>query len=347
MKTALISGATGQDGAFLSQLLLKEGYKVIGATRRTASGSAWRLDKLKIKDQVELIDFELTEPSQAEAMIREYKPNLLFNLAAMSFVGASWNTPVSTMHTNAMGVTYLLEAIRRHSPSTRFYQASTSEMFGGRVQNARNEDSPLHPRSPYGVAKLAAHWMCINYRESYDLSICTGILFNHESELRGSEFVTKKIAEYVGKYYRFLKDSKNSVVDIAPLKLGNIYAKRDWGYAKDYVEAMYRMTVANTPKDYVVATGQTHTVKEFVTLAFAQIGVELAWLGEGVDEYAIDLDGGKVVVKISEEFYRPAEVNYLKGDASLIKKDLGWEPKTKLAELVNIMVRNELEKSYS
>ncbi len=338
MKTALITGVTGQDGAFLSKLLLEKGYRVIGAARRSASGSAWRLDKLGITDKVEFVDFELTDQENISYVIRDLKPDELYNLAAMSFVGSSFRQPISTAQIDFIGVLHVLEALKQHSPETRFYQASTSEMFGKVQEVPQKEDTPFYPRSPYGVAKLAAHWATVNYRESYDMHCSSGILFNHESELRGSEFVTKKITEYVGRY-----KADNS---IAPLELGNMDSKRDWGFAGDYVDAMWRMVQQDEADSYVVATGETYSVREFVEAAFAAIDVEVKWENktkDPVNEVGVRADNGKTIVKINPKFFRPAEVDLLVGNAAKAKKVLDWEPTLDFQQLVERMVRAELE----
>lgn len=338
MKTALITGVTGQDGAFLSQHLLSLGYKVIGATRRTASGSSWRLEKLGIADKVEIVDFELTDQENVVSVIRELKPDEIYNLAAMSFVGTSFRQPVSTQHINYLGVVYILEAIRYNSPKSKFYQASTSEMFGKVQEVPQKETTPFYPRSPYGVAKLAAHWALINYREAYDIFACSGILFNHESELRGSEFVTKKIIEYVGKYY------KDSAID--PLEIGNLDAKRDWGYAKDYVKAMHLMLQQNTPDDYIISTGETNSVRYLVETAFRKIDVDIEWENNGSkpeDEVGKNKKNGEILIKINPKFYRPTEVDLLVGDATKAKQKLGWKPEHSFEKLVEIMVENEIK----
>lgn len=338
MKTALITGVTGQDGAFLSKLLLEEGYKVIGAARRSASGSNWRLQKLGIASEIEFVDFELTDQENITQVIREVNPDEIYNLAAMSFVGTSFRQPISTQQIDFLGVMHILEAIRHHSPKTKFYQASTSEMFGKVQAVPQKEDTPFYPRSPYGVAKLAAHWATVNYRESYDLHCSSGILFNHESELRGSEFVTKKITEYVGRY---AKDKS-----IAPLELGNMDAKRDWGFAGDYVVAMWKMVQQKESDTYVVSTGETNSVRNFVKAAFAAIDVEVVWdnkTKDPVNEVGKRKDTGEVIVKINPKFFRPAEVELLVGDYGKAKNKLDWEPTINFAQLVERMVKSELE----
>jgi GDPmannose 4,6-dehydratase len=336
MKKAFVTGITGQDGAFLSQLLLENGYQVFGGARRSASGSLWRLDKLGIKDQVEIIDFELTDQENVTKVIRDGQFDEVYNLGAMSFVGSSFRMPIATQHIDYLGVFYIIEAIRHYSEQTRFYQASTSEMFGEVQEVPQKETTPFHPRSPYGVAKLAAHWALVNYRESYDLHLTSGILFNHESELRGSEFVTKKITEHVGRYY--------ADKSIKPLELGNLESKRDWGFAGDYVKGIYLMLQQEKADDYVLATGETNTVRSFVENAFAAIDVEIEW-NQGqdpVDETGVDKKTGDMIVKINPKFFRPAEVDLLIGDPSKAKADLGWEPELGFSSLLDRMVKAEI-----
>ena len=319
-KTALVSGILGQDGAYLAKLLLSKGYEVIGGARRTASGGTWRLDRLGITDQVKIVDFELTEFGNVLEVIRKHMPDEIYNLGAMSFVGSSFTDPLYTFDTNAVGLINILEAVRlfphvNDLRPTKVYQASTSEMFGKVQEIPQKETTPFHPRSPYGVAKLAAYWAGVNYRESYDMFVCNGILFNHESPLRGKEFVTKKIVQHCVGYSLGLTR--------APLRLGNLNAKRDWGYAADYVEAMYLMMQQDKPDDYVIATGETHTIGEFL--------IEVCnYLGEFPE------------VIIDPQFMRPADVELLIGDASKAKRVLGWEAKTKFKELVKLMVEDEL-----
>lgn len=331
-KKALITGITGQDGAYLAKLLLDKNYEVIGGARRSASGELWRLDKLGIKDKVKVVDFELTDFRCMYDIIKELQPDELYNLAAMSFVGASFKAPISTYITNGLSVAYICDIVSSVSPQTKVYQASTSEMFGKVQEIPQKETTPFYPRSPYGVAKLNAYWAVVNYREAYNVYGCNGILFNHESPLRGSEFVTKKIVEYVGNYKKGLVKK--------PLELGNMHSKRDWGFAGDYVEGMYLMLQQEMADDFVLATGQTHEIIEFVQEAFKVIGAEIKWEGTGIDE--VGKSGKDIVVKVNPEFFRPAEVELLIGDYSKAKKVLGWEPKTKFNELVKLMVEAEL-----
>ncbi len=338
MKTALITGIAGQDGSFLAKHLLDNGYKVYGATRRSASGSLWRLGFHGIQDKVEIVDFELTDQENVTNVIKKLQPDEFYNLAAMSFVGTSFSQPVSTQMINYIGVLYILEAIKNYSPKTKFYQASTSEMFGKIQEVPQKETTPFYPRSPYGIAKLAAHWSVVNYREGYNLFLCSGILFNHESELRGDEFVTKKITNYVARYKH---DNK-----ILPLELGNLDSKRDWGYAGDYVKAMHSMLQQEKADDFVIATGETHSVRDFVEKAFAAISVDIVWSNETADpvqEVGKNKDTDAVVVKINPQFFRPTEVDLLVGDASKAKEQLGWSAEVTIDELVTRMVNYGIE----
>ena len=317
MKTAIISGICGQDGAYLAQLLLSKGYKVVGAERRSASGSAWRLEKLGIDDEVTIEEFELIESSTALKILDKHKPDEFYNLAAQSFVKASFDIPVFTGNTTGLGVTRMLEAIRSYNDRIKFYQASSSEMFGKVIETPQTENTPFYPRSPYAVAKAYGHWMTVNYRESYDMFCCSGILFNHESPLRGEEFVTRKITTQLSKIKLGLIDT---------LELGNLEARRDWGFAGDYVKAMNMMLLQEKPDDYVVATGETHSVAEFVERAASYLGIDLVWEGEGKNQQGLDKNNNNVIVKVNEDFYRPAEVDTLIGDSSKANKVLNWKP---------------------
>ena len=328
MKTAIITGIAGQDGAFLAQLLISKGYKVYGADRRRVDSYYWRLEDLGIRKEIEFVYFDLLEESNIANLIRKIQPDEFYNLAAQSFVKASFEMPLVTADIDAMGVLRILEGIRNYSPKTKFYQASTSEMFGKVQEIPQTESTPFYPRSPYGVAKLFAHWMVTNYRESYGLFCCSGILFNHESEYRGSEFVTQKIVEQAIE----IKNSKREYIE-----LGNIDAKRDWGYAKDYVEGMYLMLQQDNPEDFVLATNKTTTVREFVNLVFSRLGDEISWEGKGINEIGKSKNG-KTIIKISDKYYRPAEVDLLIGDYKKAFKNLKWTPKTDLEKLVEIMV---------
>ncbi|MEL6486489.1 MAG: GDP-mannose 4,6-dehydratase [Pseudomonadota bacterium] len=329
-KKAIVTGIAGQDGAYLAKLLLDKGYKVMGGDRRSARRST-RLDYLGIEDQIERIDLELCEFTNISRVIQAEQPDEVYNLAAQSFVGASWEQPLTTTDVNANGVLRLLEAIRTYSPHTRFYQASTSEMFGA-IEAPQRETTPFYPRSPYGVSKLFAHWITKNYRESFGLKTTSGILFNHESPLRGREFVTRKIS---------LALSRIALGQQDVLELGNLSAQRDWGFAGDYVEGMWRILNAEQQDDYVLATGETHTIREFAELAAAQLGMELAWEGEGVDEKGIDTKTGKTIIQVNPRFFRPAEVDLLLGDPTRAQTELGWERKVSFEGLVEMMVQED------
>ena len=335
MKKVIVTGINGQDGAYLSKFLIDKGYEVYGALRRSSERSSFRNKLIDTDKYIKYIDFELSEYSQIQNTIRDIKPDLFFNLAAMSFVGTSFDQPLYTHEVNALGAIRILEAIRQFSPETRFYQASTSEMFGLVQEVPQNEKTPFYPRSPYGVAKLSAHWQVINYRESFNLFATNGILFNHESPLRGDEFVTKKIV-------RSLNNIKNNVQD--KLVLGNLNAKRDWGYAGDYVEAMYKIITHAKPDDFVVGTGETHSVKEFVNIASSYYGFDIEWFGEEDNEVGVDKKTGNEIVKVSPEFYRPSEVDLLISDPSKINKELGWKSQTSFENLVEMMAKFEIEK---
>ncbi|WP_296824740.1 GDP-mannose 4,6-dehydratase [Sulfurovum sp.] len=338
MKKAIITGITGQDGAYLTELLLEKGYEVYGTYRRTASVNFWRLEELGVKDHenLHLVEYDLTDAANSIRMVAEIQPDEIYNLAAQSFVGVSFEQPLATAHITGLGAAHLLEAIRIVNPKIKFYQASTSEMFGDVQEIPQTEKTPFWPRSPYGAAKMYAHWMVVNYRESYDMFATSGILFNHESPLRGLEFVTRKITDAVAKI-------KLGKLDV--LELGNMDAKRDWGFAKDYVEGMYLMLQADKPDTYVLATNRTETVRDFVTMAFKAVGIELEFQGEGEDEIAIDKATGSTVVKVNPKFYRPAEVDLLIGNPEKAKKELGWEPKCTLEELCAMMVKADLRRN--
>lgn len=338
MKKAIVTGITGQDAAYLAEFLLEKGYEVYGTYRRTASVNFWRIEELGIEKHpnLHLIEFDLTDQSNAIRMVMDIRPDEIYNLAAQSFVGVSFEQPLATAHITGLGTVHLLEAIRIVDPTIRFYQASTSEMFGEVQQIPQTEQTPFYPRSPYGVAKLYSHWMVINYRESYDIFGCSGILFNHESPLRGQEFVTRKITDSVAK----IKLGK-----LDTLELGNLNAKRDWGYAKDYIEGMYLMLQADKPDTYVLATNRTETVRDFVAMAFKAAGIELEFKGKDENEVAIDKATGRTVVRVNPKFYRPAEVDLLIGNPQKAKDELGWEPKTTLEELCAMMVEADVKRN--
>ncbi len=315
-KIALITGITGQDGSYLAELLLENGYDVYGLVRRLSIPNISRIDH--ILDRINLVEGDLTDQSSLNYAMKEIQPDEVYNLAAQSFLGTSWNQPVLTGDVTGMGAVRLLESVRHFCSDAKVYQASSSEMFGKVQGKPQNENTKFYPRSPYGCAKVFAYWMCINYRESYNMYISNGILFNHESPRRGMEFVTRKITDGVARIYHGLSKE---------LRLGNLEAKRDWGYAGDYVKAMLLMLQHEKPDDYVIATGESHSVKEFVALAFKEVGLNC-------EDY----------VKIDPKFFRPAEVDYLVGDYSKAKKELGWEPTVKFEELVKMMVRADVER---
>ncbi|AVS92103.1 GDP-mannose 4,6-dehydratase [Paracidovorax avenae] len=338
MKKAIITGITGQDGAYLAELLLSKGYAVYGTYRRTSSVNFWRIEELGIKNhpQLQLVEYDLTDLGSSINLMQKVQPDEVYNLAAQSFVGVSFDQPNTTAQITGIGALNLLEAIRLVNPKIRFYQASTSEMFGKVQSIPQVESTPFYPRSPYGVAKLYAHWMTINYRESYDIFSVSGILFNHESPLRGREFVTRKITDAVAKI-------KLGKLDV--LELGNLDAKRDWGYAKEYVEGMWRMLQADEPDNFVLATNRTETVREFVQMAFKGAGIIIDFRGDAENEAAVDVATGKKVMRINPKFYRPAEVELLIGDPAHAQRKLGWTPKTTLEELCQMMVEADIDRN--
>lgn len=340
MKSAIVTGITGQDGAYLAEILLEKGYAVYGTHRRTSSINFWRIDELGIgaNANLHLVEYDLTDLSASIRLLQQTGAREVYNLAAQSFVGVSFDQPITTAEITGIGPVNLLEAIRIVDPSIRFYQASTSEMFGKVQAIPQTEETPFYPRSPYGVAKLYAHWMTINYRESYGIFGSSGILFNHESPLRGREFVTRKITDSVAKI-------KLGQLDC--VALGNLDAKRDWGFAKEYVDGMWRMLQADEPDTFVLATNRTETVRDFVRLAFKASNIELEFRGENEEETAIDAATGKTVMRVDPRFYRPAEVELLIGDPSKAKDKLGWEPKTSLEELCRIMVESDLRRNQA
>jgi len=335
MKRALITGIRGQDGAYLARLLLEKGYEVYGADRRSGDSSFWRLKELGIEKDVKIRYMDLLELTNIMREIERIKPDEVYNLAAQSFVHASFEQPLLTADIDAMGVLRILEVLRAIKPDTRFYQASTSEMFGKAQAIPQNEKTPFYPRSPYAVSKLFGHWICVNYRESYNMFNCSGILFNHESPLRGIEFITRKLSSGVAKIKYGLQDK---------IVLGNLDSRRDWGYAPEYVEAMWLMLQQPEPDDYVIATGETHSVREFIEFAFKYAGFDIIWKGKGIEEKGIDKKTGRTMVEVSSEFFRPAEVEVLLGDYSKAKEKLGWQPKMKFEELVRIMVEADLKR---
>lgn len=338
LKTAIITGITGQDGAYLAQLLLEKNYTVYGTYRRTSSVNFWRIEELGIQNHsnLHLVEYDLTDLSSSIRLLQTAKPDEVYNLAAQSFVGVSFEQPITTAEITGVGVVNLLEAIRIVNPNIRFYQASTSEMFGKVQAIPQVEDTPFYPRSPYGVAKLYAHWMCINYRESYNIFACSGILFNHESPLRGREFVTRKITDAVAKIH---------LGQLDVLELGNLDAKRDWGFAKEYVEGMWRMLQATEADTYVLATNRTETIRDFVSMAFKAVGTRIVWQGTAENEVGICQTSQKVLVKINPKFYRPAEVELLIGNPEKAFKKLGWAPQTSLEALCEMMVQADLQRN--
>lgn len=334
-KRALISGISGQDGAYLASLLLNKGYAVYGGERQNASGSLWRLKELGIEKKVKILPFELLEENNINDVIRNGKFDEIYNLAAQSFVGNSYGSPVFTSNVNALGVTRILEAIRHFSKYSKFYQASTSEMYGNSTIKTQNEKTEFKPVSPYAISKLYAHWLVNMYRDAYGLFCCSGILFNHESPLRGDEFVTKKIISNLA-MIKYGLSSKMS--------LGNIYSKRDWGFSEDYVEAMWKMLQQKKPENFVISSGNTYTVKEFVNKAAKHFGFDLKWIGKGIKEKAIDKNSKKMIITIDKKYFRPTEVNYLFGDSKKANKILRWSPKTDLDTLIKIMCEFEISK---
>lgn len=337
-KKAIVTGITGQDGAYLAQLLLNKGYSVYGTYRRTSSVNFWRIEELAIQSHpnLHLVEYDLTDLGASIALVQKIQPDEIYNLAAQSFVGVSFEQPSATAQITGIGALNLLEAIRLVNPRIRFYQASTSEMFGKVQAIPQVEDTPFYPRSPYGVAKLYAHWMTVNYRESYGMFASSGILFNHESPLRGREFVTRKITDSVAKI-------KLGKLDV--LELGNIDAKRDWGYAQEYVEGMWRMLQAGQPDTYVLATNRTETVRDFVRMAFKAAGMNVEFQGQAEAERAIDTATGVTVMRVNPRYYRPAEVDLLVGNPAKAKAQLGWEPATTLEQLCQMMVDADLRRN--
>lgn len=338
MKTAIITGITGQDGAYLAQLLLAKGYKVYGTYRRTSSVNFWRIEELGIEKHpnLHLVEYDLTDLSASIRLLQTTGATEVYNLAAQSFVGVSFDQPVTTADITGLGPVHLLEAIRIVNPKVRFYQASTSEMFGKVQAIPQTEETPFYPRSPYGVAKLYAHWMTINYRESYGIFGCSGILFNHESPLRGREFVTRKITDSVAKI---------ALGQLDCLELGNIDAKRDWGYAKEYVEGMWRMLQADEPDTFVLGTNRTETVRNFVRMAFKAADINVEFKGSAENETAVNTANGKTVMRVNPKFYRPAEVELLIGNPAKAKELLGWAPTTTLEQLCSMMVEADLRRN--
>ncbi|WP_312721948.1 GDP-mannose 4,6-dehydratase [Stutzerimonas kunmingensis] len=336
-KVAIITGITGQDGAYLTDLLLGKGYKVYGTYRRTSSVNFWRLEELGVHQHpsLELVEHDLTDLSSSIRLMQRAQPDEVYNLAAQSFVGVSFDQPITTAEITGVGAVNLLEAIRIVNPAIRYYQASTSEMFGKVQQIPQTEATSFYPRSPYGVAKLYAHWMTVNYRESYGIFGASGILFNHESPLRGKEFVTRKITDAAARI---------ALGRQGLLELGNLDAKRDWGFAKEYVEGMWRMLQVDEPDTFVLATNRTETVRDFVSLAFKAVNVQLDWQGSDENERGIDSQTGKTLVCVNPRFYRPAEVDLLIGNPQKAWDVLGWKPQTTLEQLCQLMVEADLSR---
>lgn len=351
MLKAIVTGITGQDGAYLAELLLQKGYQVYGTYRRTSSVNFWRIEELGVQNHPNLhwVEYDLTDLGSSMALLQKVQPDEIYNLAAQSFVGVSFDQPTTTAQITGIGALNLLEAIRLVNPKIKFYQASTSEMFGKVQAIPQIEETPFYPRSPYGVAKLYAHWMTVNYRESYGIFGSSGILFNHESPLRGREFVTRKITDAVAKI---------SLGKLDCLELGNIDAKRDWGFAKEYVEGMWRMLQADEPDTFVLATNRTETVRDFVTMAFKGVGIHVSFKGSEVGETAVidsfakefssetnALKVGQTVMRINPKFYRPAEVELLIGNPAKAKAKLGWQPTTTLEQLCQMMVTEDVRRN--
>ena len=334
-RKALITGICGQDGAYLAEFLLSMDYEVHGGIRRSSNDYLERLNELNITDSVKKINLDVTDPYNVFDTISSERYDEVYNLAAQSFVGASWDLAIQTTSVNSLGALYILDAIKRSSGKTKFYQASTSEMYGKVVHPIQNEDTPFRPRSPYAVSKQFAHSMTVNYRESHEIFACCGILFNHESPLRGREFVTRKISQQIAEIHHGRRDV---------LLLGNLDSERDWGFAKEYVIGMWKMLQQQIPDDYVLATGIKSTVRDFVNWCANSLDIDLIWEGSGVNEIGVEKTTGRVMVKVSKDFFRPAEVDLLCGDASKAKKRLHWEAKTKVKELAEIMVKSDYAK---
>ncbi len=333
-KTALITGISGQDGAYLADFLIKKKYKVIGTDRRSARSVNWRLRRLKIENKIIFEEMELGEIYEIQRVFKKYKIDEVYNLAAQSFVGTSFNSPINTSNITGLGTLRILETIRNINKKIKFYQASSSEMFGEVLEKKQKETTPLNPQSPYAISKVFSHYLTQNYRNSYGMFTTSGILFNHESPLRGEEFVTRKII--IG-LIKVLKQ------DINHFELGNLYAKRDWGFAKEYIEAMWKMMQKKKPDDYVIATGKTYSIKDFINIATNYLKMDVKWVGKGLNEKLINNKDKKIIIKINPKFFRPSEVNILTGDASKARKFLGWKPKTSLKKLISIMIDQEIK----
>lgn len=333
-KTALITGITGQDGSYLAEFLLQKGYEVHGIIRRSSVFTTQRIDKIMNNPKLILHHGDMADSSNLGRLIRNINPDEVYNLAAQSHVAVSFDVPEYTAEVDGIGTIRLLDAIKAFNPKIRFYQASTSELFGKVSEIPQNENTPFYPRSPYAIAKLYAYWITKNYREAYGLYACNGILFNHESPRRGETFVTKKITQAVAKISKGGQEL---------LTLGNLNSKRDWGYAKEYVEMMWLMLQQEKPEDFVAATGKTYTIRTFVEMAFAEVGIEISWEGKDEDERGYDKSTGKLLVKVDKAYFRPTEVDLLIGDPSKAKEKLGWESKTSLKELIHKMIQYDLK----
>tara|TARA_B100000900_G_scaffold411973_1_gene432743 strand:+ start:2030 stop:3058 length:1029 start_codon:yes stop_codon:yes gene_type:complete len=333
-KLALITGISGQDGAYLAEFLLKKNYKVIGTDRRSARMSNWRLERLGIEKKIIFEEMELGETFEIERIFKKYKIDEVYNLAAQSFVGSSFGSPLNTSNVTGLGVLRILETIRNINPKIKFYQASSSEMFGDVLEKTQNEKTPFNPQSPYAISKLFGHYITINYRNSYNIFTVSGILFNHESPLRGEEFVTRKIVKGLVKIFNNDQDY---------LELGNLDAKRDWGYAREYVEAMWMMVQQKKPNDYIICTGKTYSIKDFINYCIKYLNIKAKWVGKGIDAKLINLETKKTIIRINPKYFRPAEVNYLKGSFKKAQNVLGWKPKTSLKDLVRLMIDEELK----
>tara|TARA_B100001559_G_scaffold84985_1_gene70749 strand:+ start:1013 stop:2047 length:1035 start_codon:yes stop_codon:yes gene_type:complete len=334
-KKALITGITGQDGAYLAEFLIRKGYKVYGAVRRTSSVNTSRLSYIGVLDKIEIVSMDIAEITNIQRLIERIEPDEIYNLAAQSFVKTSYEQPIYTSDIDGIGVTRLLETIRNLGGKPKFYQASTSEMFGKVHESPQNEKTPFYPRSPYGIAKLYSHWMTINYREAWNIHACSGILFNHESPLRGTEFVTRKISQGMAQI---------ALKKIKKINLGNLNAERDWGFAGDYVEAMWLMLQKDKPDDYVIATGETHSVRDFVQVAANSIDIDIEWNNEGNNEVGICKKTGNTIISVDKQYTRPSETDHLLGDASKAKENLGWKPSVNFQSLVNMMVEHDLKR---
>lgn len=334
-KIALITGISGQDGAYLAQFLLNKNYKIIGTDRRSARSNFWRLRRLGIENKVYYEEMELNENFEIDRIFKKYKYiDEVYNFAAQSFVATSFNSPINTSNITGLGALRILEAIRNFNPKIKYYQASSSEMFGKVLRKIQNEETPFNPRSPYAISKVFAHFMTKNYRESYNIHAVSGILFNHESPLRGEEFVTRKIT------LGLVKILNN---DLDFLELGNVYSKRDWGYAKDYVELMWKMLQKKVPEDFVIATGKSNSIKSFINECLNYLNIKAKWKGKGLNLRLIRASDKKTIIKINPKYFRPADVNVLKGDAKKASKILGWKPKTDFKKLVKIMMEEEIK----